>query len=1431
MAQCKLTPREFISNAFSPQIAAVCSTIADAVCQKNNLSFVELLQPFCKLNTEGHFKDPQGNTISVKNLRLFIQDVNAQPPEPSIARKMLNEAVSSSMCEHTTTVQIGTTELDIPVSVPWFEAWREMFLSVQFPSDHEFTKHFLACMIVISTAEDNPLEKIQTMGAQLHQNIPGKLPKWFNNNTLRYYILVHDTLQDDRNKAEKVFTEMKNIYGANNCFLLQMNSRPPGQVDDNTHLPDPWSQFLIKHSEVSGGSEQNSSPRTPADTSGVSSMPNELTTDTDKTSQAGTPVAPQNSILVSPDLNDTISISSEISESTNTHLEVGQEAVSVTIHPLSPTADKSQCSVLYGKGQMISDAPINVNVWAHSPNYVATQHGAKLSTQDLERLRALITEFCLKSLLPYVEKQIGLLNDVISNKKGVSRSLFSATRRWFGTNKPGIPGPTPSNAVIYTTESPELQLRRLGDLCFMFGHYSLAYQTYHSAKRDFAADQAWLYYAGALEMAALSAFMQGETNRKTIEYMDDAILTYSTSCKMPQFATRATLLSAECLKGRGLYGDAAKQLIRMTSEDSDLRSALLLEQAAYCFIGPKMMRKYAFHAVLAGHRFSKAGQRKHSLRCYQQAYQVYSGRGWSLAEDHIHFTIGRQAASLKQVTEAVKAFEKLLNVYSKQPATQQAAFLREFLHIHNVLLQEGLSNQQELPILPLPLIDSNNIKVLYGPIAKSHEDNIPASNVSFDVEECDDVRWSKMEEMLLTEAQGSPPMIFKPTIALYSATSNNSVKPNAVLNEPVHFCVELYNPLHIPLPLSNVSLLWSFTSGNEQITNEVRSSKNLKPVETQVIEKIILQPASKQNVILCLVPKEVGELKILGLSYDLSNPTHVIDPPVVNPTMAISGKRLFEIRGPKLKNVKEKPGTNMYGVDYRLEMNIIEKAPFMQIFFSKLPSEMLCGEIKKIDITLKNVGNSPLSKIYVASTDTKLFSLGDDHTNMQEEQTTKKSNRLIMKIPLSFNNDILNIGEMYTRPFWIQAPHDKGINRLDLLFYYENTDSKSVIKHRLCRHTWHFNVLDSIQISTSASRSVLFKDVSPTLNLIVCIKNANQIHDPITNEILLSKVLLQSDVWSIFSSSVLSTNIKIQPQEMFHLMLKLRKKDGGGSKFSDVSLTKENDSIESDMNYPYISFIERKDIPSLDVNENVADVQQSQRLPQKMEQKTLSATMILNSTLILSWRAKITENGIIMRQTVGQHHLDIESLNTIYKYPKEVQVESNEYAGRLKIFGPDRNVPDSLTMTNKEEASETEFLKNIISFSLSHDRQITHNFKRSRLCFVPVIMHIQNHLESQIDIKVNTIGTSSESYIPNIKTQLYSPQASAYYRYACHSAICSHIKPLTRSTVKLQAVLPAPGTYDLAARVEVSVRVVNTREFILQKWKMESICIINGDSK
>ena len=37
-------------------------------------------------------------------------------------------------------------------------------------------------------------------------------------------------------------------------------------------------------------------------------------------------------------------------------------------------------------------------------------------------------------------------------------------------------------------------------------------------------------------------------------------------CRVPYFATRATLLSTEVLKSKGLYGEAALQLIKLTSE-------------------------------------------------------------------------------------------------------------------------------------------------------------------------------------------------------------------------------------------------------------------------------------------------------------------------------------------------------------------------------------------------------------------------------------------------------------------------------------------------------------------------------------------------------------------------------------------------------------------------------------------------------------------------------------------------------------------------------------------------------------------------------------------------------------------------------------------------------------------------------------------------
>lgn len=153
----------------------------------------------------------------------------------------------------------------------------------------------------------------------------------------------------------------------------------------------------------------------------------------------------------------------------------------------------------------------------------------------------------------------------------------------------------------------------------------------------------------------------------------------------------------------------------MTSEDSDLRSALLLEQAAYCFLQlqPPSYRKYAFHIVLAGHRYSKAMQRKHAFRCYKQAYQVFENRGWSLAEDHIQYTIGKQAVTLKKLDEASLALAHLLRPSSLQSQQQQSAFLREYIATQKTLLQQQQTTGNDLLLdISLPKIVLNSIRIL-----------------------------------------------------------------------------------------------------------------------------------------------------------------------------------------------------------------------------------------------------------------------------------------------------------------------------------------------------------------------------------------------------------------------------------------------------------------------------------------------------------------------------------------------------------------------------------------------------------------------------------------------------------------------------------------------------------------------------------------------
>lgn len=251
-------------------------------------------------------------------------------------------------------------------------------------------------------------------------------------------------------------------------------------------------------------------------------------------------------------------------------------------------------------------------------------------SQPGQNIIPFLKKFVSNSLMPWCERQVRILNDAISTRKGLRRNLVIATRQFLNIGQSSYL----NQSVVYTPDASEMQCRKLGDLAMCLGLYELASSSYDMARKDFLNDNAWLYYAGACEAYASARSMLKRFQKSHIE---KAVSTYIDSCKSINLATRATIIATDITKKISPI-DAAKFFVTLTGDDCDLRSALFLEQASRCYsLCPTKLRKAAFHHVLAGYRYSKCGLRKLSLRCYSK----FQESRWEAAADHVDSSLRR----------------------------------------------------------------------------------------------------------------------------------------------------------------------------------------------------------------------------------------------------------------------------------------------------------------------------------------------------------------------------------------------------------------------------------------------------------------------------------------------------------------------------------------------------------------------------------------------------------------------------------------------------------------------------------------------------------------------------------------------------------------------------------------------------------------------
>uniref|UniRef100_A0A8D0W4Z5 Trafficking protein particle complex subunit 8 n=1 Tax=Sus scrofa TaxID=9823 RepID=A0A8D0W4Z5_PIG len=1254
-------------------------------------------------------RDPNNQLHVIKNLKIAVSNIITQPPQPGAIRKLLNDVVSSSQPAEglvANVITAGDYDLNISATTPWFESYRETFLQSMPASDHEFLNHYLACMLVASSSEAEPVEQFSKLSQEQHRiqhSNDYSYPKWFIPNTLKYYVLLHDVSAGDEQRAESIYEEMKQKYGTQGCYLLKINSRTSNRASDE-QIPDPWSQYLQKNS-IQNQESYEDGPCT------ITSNKN------------------SDSNLLSLD-----GLDNEVKDGLPNNFRA---------HPLQldPSSDSSNSI----------DGPDHVkSASLHETKKANTGiiHGACLTLTDHDRIRQFIQEFTFRGLLPHIEKTIRQLNDQLISRKGLSRSLFSATKKWFSGSKvpeKSINELKNTSGLLYPPEAPELQIRKMADLCFLVQHYDLAYSCYHTAKKDFLNDQAMLYAAGALEMAAVSAFLQpGAPRPYPAHYMDTAIQTYRDICKNMMLAERCVLLSAEILKSQSKYSEAAALLIRLTSEDSDLRSALLLEQAAHCFINMKspMVRKYAFHMILAGHRFSKAGQKKHALRCYCQAMQVYKGKGWSLAEDHINFTIGRQSYTLRQLDNAVSAFRHILINESKQSAAQQGAFLREYLYVYKNVSQ--LSPDGPLPQLPLPYINSSATRVFFGHDRRPADgEKQAATHVSLDQEYDSESsqQWRELEEQVVAVVnRGVIPSNFHPTQYCLNSYSDNSRFPLAVVEEPITVEVAFRNPLKVPLLLTDLSLLWKFqpkgVSGedNEEVKELVKGESEM--IGTEVITEFLINSEESKVARLKLFPHHIGELHILGVVYNLGTiqGSVTVDGIGALPgchtgkhslSMSVRGRQDLEIQGPRLNNTKEEKTSIKYGPDRRLDPIITEEMPLLEVFFIHFPTGLLCGEIRKAYVEFVNVSKCPLTGLRVVSKRPEFFTFGGNTAALTPLSPSASENCSAYKtvvtdptsvctaltssassvdfgigtgsqpevIPVPLPDTVLLPGASVQLPMWLRGPDEEGVHEINFLFYYESVKKQPKIRHRILRHTAVICTSRSLNVRATVCRSNSLEDEEGrggNMLVFVDVENTNTSEAGV-KEFHIVQVSSSSKHWKLQKSVNLSENkdAKLASREKGKFCFKaIRCKEEevatqSPEKYTFADIIFGNEQIVSsaspcaDFFYRSLSSELKKPQAQSSLHTEKQSIEDAVRLIQKCNEVDLN--------IVVLWKAYVVEDN---KQLIleGQHHVVLHTIGKeAFSYPQKQEPPEMEL---LKFFRPENTTVSSRPSVEHPEALE-----------------------------------------------------------------------------------------------------------------------------------------------
>ncbi|XP_075488259.1 uncharacterized protein LOC142527363 [Primulina tabacum] len=248
MDPANTTLGRMLLDQITPAVMVLRTPLVEESCLRNGLSFIEMLNPFCKFNNIDvpvRTASDQPYRLRRFRLRLFYASEIRQP-NIEVAKERLKQVITQEGDKYISGLssdppEIGnvapTSELEFVPS--WFRIFNKELVDTVSFSEHEAFDHPVACLVAVSSKDKDPIDKFVDL---FNTN---QLPSLLNDgamdpNILKYFLLVHDNDAGMLEKATSILTEMRSTFGVNDCRLLCINSSPDGLEE---HQENPWAYY------------------------------------------------------------------------------------------------------------------------------------------------------------------------------------------------------------------------------------------------------------------------------------------------------------------------------------------------------------------------------------------------------------------------------------------------------------------------------------------------------------------------------------------------------------------------------------------------------------------------------------------------------------------------------------------------------------------------------------------------------------------------------------------------------------------------------------------------------------------------------------------------------------------------------------------------------------------------------------------------------------------------------------------------------------------------------------------------------------------------------------------------------------------------------------------------------------------------------------